>query len=161
MATYEGKSKHIKNALITVISAITYDKGSGAEPAFVEVVGNTLGEFNGYPSVRVLPGDVTTDKAAVSINERTISFVIYTHLPLEGTAIGEAATYDQMYDLTDLIIDTLDRGDFIGALNTADATIGTFILNATRGDWTVDDSKGGVILTVAINVDVKYSKDLR
>ena len=154
-------SKRIRNALITIITAITYDTGGGAEAAFVEVVGHARTEFNGYPSARVLPGDLSTEKASVSTNERAAAFIIYTHVPVTGTAAGELAAYDKLYDLTDLIIDALDKGDFSGALVAADPTIGTYIMNATRGDWFLEDSKGGPLLTVAINVDVRYSKDLR
>lgn len=160
MAEYNGRSKRIKNALKTVLNTITYDAGSGAEPAFTAVLDNTQGEFDGYPALRILPADYTTDKAAVSQNDRTASYVIIVHLPLESTPEAESATYDKMYDLTDLILDTLDVGDFTGALTDVDPTLGTWILNATRGDWAVNTSKGGAILMCDINCEVKYSKDL-
>jgi hypothetical protein len=84
MPAYNGQSKKIKNALKTMLSAITYDTGSGSEQAFVSVLDNTSGEFDGYPSVRILPADLTTEKGAVAENDRTVAFVIRVHLPLEN-----------------------------------------------------------------------------
>lgn len=160
MASYSGKSKRIKNALKIMLTAVQYDAGSGGEAAFTSVLDNTRGEFDGYPAARILPADLTTTKASVGQNDRSVNFIVVVTLPLEDSPETEAATFDKMYDLTDLIIDTLDQGDFIGAVNTADPTIGTYILNATRGDWMVVDTKAGLQLTCDVNVEVKYSKEL-
>lgn len=141
-------SKDIKNALVSLLS----DVELGGEPAFTAVKGNDAGEFDGYPSVRVLPGDQTTEKASTQQNDRTVSFIIRTHVPEDG----DGSEVDLMYDLTDLIIDTLDSAD---ASNVLAAQIGTYILNATRGDWFVTDSNAGSILMCDINVDVSYSKN--
>ena len=64
-----------------------------------------------------------------------------------------------MYDLTDLIINTLDRGDYVGALENIDPDLGTWMLNATRGDWYVTDTAVGNVLMCDVNIEVKYSKD--
>src|SRR5688500_15917120 len=133
MPAYNGKSKRIKNALKTLLGGIQYDIGSGNEPAFVSVLDNTTGEFDGYPSLRVLPGDLDTEKASVAENERTTAYVIYVHLPLESKPATEAATYDKMYDLTDLILDCLDEGDYDNSLSAIDSTIGVQFLDAQRG----------------------------
>lgn len=151
-------SKRIKNALISVLAGIQLDAGGGPENAFVQVVGDTSTEFDGYPSIRVMPGELDTQKASVAENERTVSFDLYVHLPLEANPATEAATYDRMYDLTDLIIDALDEGDYQGALNQADPTIKTYFLEAQKGDWRVTQSKGGALLLCRLSVNVRYSK---
>lgn len=159
--TYIGTSKRIKNALKTVLSAITYDTGSGSEPAFLSVLDNTKGEFDGYPSIRILPGDITTEKASVFENDRTVNFVIRVHLFMENKPESESATYDWMYNLTDLILDTLDVGDSTGALNTADPTLQNILmLNATRGDWIVAETDSATALLCDVNCSVHYSKML-
>src|SRR4051794_34936536 len=116
MARYDGVSKRTKNALKAIMEAITYDTGAGAEPAFVQVVGSTEGVFDAYPVLRIFPGRLDTQKASVDENERTLVFTLRVLLPLEETAQASSATYDYMYDLTDIILDTLDKGDFHGAL---------------------------------------------
>jgi hypothetical protein len=156
---YNGRSKRIKNALKAVLAGITYDAGGGAEQAMY-VLDSSSGQFEGYPGLRVLPADIDSDKASVAENERVVRFLVSVHLPMEDNAESEAATYDKMYDLTDLILDTLDVGDFTGALNAQDPTIGTYFLNATRGDWFAVEENAGVLLVCDLNVEIKYSKDL-
>ncbi len=160
MAAYNGMSKRVKNALKALLAGIDYDTGSGNEDAFTSILGSTEGQFDGYPAVRVLPGDVTTEKADTGVNDRGLNYILRVHLPLEDTAEASEATYDHMYDLTDLMIDTLDRGDYTGALEDIEPDFGTWILNATRGDWYVTESEAGAVLMCDVNVEVKYSKDL-
>jgi len=160
MPAYNGYSKRIKNALKTVLSGITYDTGGGAEPAFISVLDNTKGEFDGYPSVRILPGDMTTTKGSVAENDRVINFVIRVHLELENKPETESAIYNWMYDLTDLIIDTLDVGDYTGALHTADNSLNTLFLDATRGDWMVAETNSAAVLLCDVNCGIRYSKAL-
>src|SRR3712207_5800168 len=105
MAAYNGVTKRIKNAVVTVLSGITLDTGTGSEPAFAQVLDNTVGEFDGYPSVRVLPGDLDNQNGAWSVQDRGTAFIVRVHEQLEDTPEAESATYDRMYDLTDLIID--------------------------------------------------------
>lgn len=159
MASYSGQSNKVKAALMTMVTQITLDRGSGSEPAFVAVRDNAFGSFDGYPLVRVLPGDLQTVKTDVGANERTLVFDLFVHVPLEDSEQTQTTSYSQMYDLTDLLLDTLDAGDFHGALTQIDSTIGTFILNATRGDWTVVPSNGGSVLVCDVNVEIRYSKD--
>lgn len=157
MVAYSGRSKRIKNALKQVVSAIQYDAGSGAENLYQEVTDTTADQFDGYPVLQILPGDYTTEKAAFNQNDRSVNLVLRTHLRIETQT---AATYDKMYDMTDLLLDALDQADDDNSLNTIDATLGTWILNAIRGDWSVVDSAQGSILLCDVNVEVKYSKDL-
>lgn len=159
MAAYSGKSKRIKNALVTLMSGVQYDAGSGNEPAFVSVLDNTQGEFTGYPSLRVLPNDVTNEKYSTHQSDRTVAFVARVHIPLEETPESEAAAFDKVYDLTDLIIDAIDVADSDGTLNTLDATLGVLLMDADRGDWTVQVGQSGVMLLCDVNVTVRYSKN--
>ena len=159
MAQYNGISKRTKNALIAIMSAVTYDAGSGAQPAFQDVIGTTEGEFDGYPILRVLPGELRTEKAATAENERTLVFILRTVLPLEETTEASSAAYDKMYDLTDIILDTLDHGDYQGILTDTDPTLPTWMLNATRSDWIVAPTPAGVMLVCDVNVEVRYLKE--
>lgn len=160
MAAYSGKSKRIKNALMAILTAIQYDAGGGTEAAFTSVIDSTKDEFDGYPVLRVLPGHIDDTKGAVGQNDRQVNFMLLGHLPLEDVSTVPAASFDKMYDLTDLIIDTLDEGDFTDALNNEDGTLGTWLMNVSRGDWTTVNTKAGAQLTWNIDVTVSYSKEL-
>ena len=142
-------SKAIKNALVTLLDGLEL----GGEPAFIDVKGYPTSMFDGMPSVFVMPADQTTEKAAVSQNDRTVAFVITTHVA-EKT---DGSDYDYLYDLTDLIINALDNADYD---DTFSATLGTYLLNASRGDWYKADTQAGPALIVDINVAISYSKDL-
>lgn len=160
MAAYNGISKRIRNALVSVIAGIQVDTGAGPGNAFAEVVGDTATEFDSYPSVRVLPRDLANDKAAVATSNRTQALIARVHLPLENKEVVPLAVIDQMFDLTDLLLDELDEADFISALNTYDITLNTYLLNATRAGWTVGPSGSGVIISCDVNIDIEYSKEL-
>lgn len=153
----DGMSKRIKNALKTYLGSITYN----GEQAFTSVLDSTSGEYSGYPIIRILPADMTTTKGAVGENDRSVNFVARVHLPLEGsTGKSESQIYDWMYDLTDLIIDQLDQGDFNRALETIDTNLDTLILNASRGDWTVAESDNAAILMCDVAIEIRYSRDV-
>lgn len=156
MAVYKGKARRIKDALVTLMQAVQLND----EPAFTQVLDSAKGEFDSYPSVRVLPADQDTDKSAVGQNERTVAYYVRVHLPLESTQITEAQTIDYIYDLTELILDCLDEGDFAGSIAQIDPLIGTHILNATRGAWGFAQSPAGVLLTCDVNVSARYTKNL-
>ena len=144
-----SKSRDIRNALIAVLVPLQID----SEPAFMEVVGHTGGEWDKYPTVRVLPLDVSNEKGAQSQNDRTVAFVVRTHIP--ATQNGE--DYEKMYPLTDLIIDALDKADYDNTFQTA---VGTYLMNVTRGEWQYIETAKGVVLMSDINVEVSYSKNL-
>jgi hypothetical protein len=146
-----SKSKAIKNALVEILSNCELN----GEPAFTDVKGHPRGEFDGYPSVRVLPGDQSNRKASQGQNDRTPAYVVRTHVPIQD----DGSEIDYIYDLTDLILDTLDTADFENQLNELDPTIGTFILTADRGDWLPVETPTGVVQACDINVEVSYSKD--
>lgn len=148
-----GLSRKIKDALKEVLEDVEY-KG---QPAFVAVKGSPDDEFDGYPSIRVLPGDQASERSTQSQNDQTVRYIVRTHV--EYGSDSEAA-FDHMYDLTDLIIDTLNEADFANKLQEIDEDIPTFMMNADRGDWFDSDTQAGVVLMCDVNVEVTYSKDL-
>jgi hypothetical protein len=147
-----AKSKTIKNAVVTLLDSLQLD----GEPAFLDVKGYPADQFDGFPFVFVEPGDQSSEKAAYGQNDRTVALVVHTHVPSKT----DGSDYDYLYDLTDLILDALDAADFNDSLNELDATITSYILNATRGDWYLANAPAGAALAVDINVEVKYSKNL-
>lgn len=168
MAAYNGLNKRFKNAIMGLLGSLTYDIGNGSGAAFVTVTGDATTEFNSYPIVRVLPGEMDTQKASVAENERTLAYDCYVHLPLENrpqhtvngsqVAMSESDIIDWMYDLTDIIIDSLDEGDFHNVLSTYDATLPSYFLEAQKGDWKVKGSKGGALLQCVVSLHIRYSK---
>lgn len=147
----ESKTLSIRNAIIGLIQGIQIDD----EAAFSSVSGVPVGEFDDYPSVRVLPSVLDNEKAAFRQTDRSVTFIVRTYLPYGANE--QATNTDKMYLLTDLIFDQLDESDEDEAFRTA---LGTYILTTDRGEWTVEEVAGGVLLYADINVEVSYSKDL-
>src|SRR3712207_6284441 len=144
MAAYKGQSRRIKDALKQILSEVTYDTGSGSEPAFQDVKGSTQGEFDGYPSARVLPGDVEDEKGAMGQNDHGPSYIVRLYVNREADSdLDEEALIDQMYDLTDLVIDELDRADYNDALKNKDPEIRDYIMTSSEGAWSVFESSAG------------------
>lgn len=157
---YNGKAKRIKNALLLLLATIEYDAGGGNEAAFAQILDNNRNVFEGYPNAQVLPGDVTDTRQTVAQTDRMITYMIRLRIPLEDTDASQSATYDQMYDLTDLVLDCFDESDQGSTLADGIGTIGTYFMNATRGDWKIVPAGNGVILLCDINLEITYSKDL-
>lgn len=153
-------NRRIKDGIVGVLQGITYDTGSGPEPAFVSVLDNTKDEFQGYPSVRVLPNDFNSEPGEMSQRDHTPSFTLILHLPLESASEIESATYDQMYDLTDLIVDALEHADYEGTLNGESLTHNTWRLVVPQVSWFVATGKAGALLLCNIDVEVSYSKNV-
>ncbi len=161
MAAYRGNSRKIKDALITILQGITYDTGGGAEPAFVQVLDNTKDEFEGYPSVRVLPNTLSSVTADSESRDHTVAFAVIMHFPLSSPTDVESATYNHMYDLSDLIMDTAEHADYIGQLSTIDPTFINWLMNVTQVRWYISpNAKPGPILLCNINIEVSYAKSL-
>lgn len=156
MTAYSGYSKRIKNALMTILQGITYDAGSGPEPAFVQVLDNTHDEFEGYPSIRILPNKLPSKSAAVGDFDHTVSYALLTTFPLESTLDIESSTYDQLYDLTDLVVNTLEHADYTGQLSAIDPTIQDWMMNVPLSRWHVGQGKTGALLIGEITVEVSY-----
>lgn len=168
MSAYKGKSRKIKDAVVQLMTGLTYDAGTGAEPAFVSVLDSTGGEFDGYPALRVLPAadGVVDTKGAVSQQDREQSLMLLVHIPLEnptGDALQvQQAAINRMLDYGDIIIDTLDEADFTAGGNVADGgvSLGTLVINTKKVGWEVLALKTGAVLLCRIDTSIKYSKDL-
>lgn len=161
MTAYKGRNRRIKDALVTILTGINYDPGgTGAEPAFVSVLDNTKDKFEGYPAVTILPNNLGSATGSNTEKEHTVDFAIFTHLPVEDSNTVESALYNQMYDLTDLIIDTLEHADFINTLGTADPTIQNLKMEVPQTRWFIAQGKSGGLLIVNVDVQITYSIDV-
>ncbi|MEC5150872.1 hypothetical protein [Cryobacterium sp. GrIS_2_6] len=160
MSAYKGKNRRIKDALVAILSGITYDTGAGAEPAFVSVLDNTKDEFEGYPAVRVLPNTIASTTSSNSSKDHVVSFAVIMHFPLNSPSEIESDIYNRMYDLTDLIIDTTEHSDYIGKLSTIDPLIQNWMMDVTSVRWHIASGKSGSLLLCNMNIDISYSKDV-
>lgn len=154
----------MKDALVSLLQGITYDAGGGAEPAFANVTDNNVGAFEGDPNVQVLPGALTVDLPTTGQADKTPAYIIRLRVPMEDNNISQSTAFNQMYDLTDLIIDAITQADHDGTLVTAVGALpGINMLNvtATRGDWIDMTSFGGAELICDVNVENYYSRDLQ
>lgn len=160
MAAYKGQSRKIKDALVTILSGIEYEKTAGnLEDAFVSVKGYAFGEFDGFPAVRILPGQVDKERGSMSQDDRSVAFVVRVHVEREQDT-SEEHDINHVYDLTDLIMNRLDGADFHNTLEQVDPTIGTYMLECQRGEWSEVTSSVGALLMCDVDVSVSYSKDL-
>lgn len=165
MSAFKSQARHIRDAVIQVLQGIQYDAGSGPEPAFDPdanpVTSNPADELKGEPFCLVYPGKLETKKAARGIQDRTVNLCVFLELSLESsTGRTQAQTYDYMYDLTELVLNALDEGDYTDALHSDDSTIVNWIMNASVGTMRPAKSKVGVVLLCQIDVAIKYSFDL-
>jgi hypothetical protein len=160
MASYKGKNRRIKDGLVQILQGITYDTGAGPEPAFVSVLDNTKDEFEGFPAVVVLPNTISSMTATNAEKDHTVSFAVIMHFPLSSPDVVESDTYNHMYDLTDLIIDTTEHADYIGKLSQIDSTIQNWVMDVKQARWYVGQSKSGALLICNVNVEISYSRDV-
>lgn len=160
MSAFKAVSLHIRDAIIELLQDITFDAGSGAEAAFGLVTNDPAAEFDQEPYCLVYPGKLDTKKAAVGLQDRDVYFAIFIELTLETKNRTQAQTYDYMYNLSELVLNALDVGDFTGVLNTEDSTIVNWILNASRSTMKPAKTKAGAVLLCQIDACVSYSMDL-
>lgn len=149
-----GKSRTIKDALVTVLSGIQYQ----GEPAFVNVTDSTAEQFDGYPSVRLLPGSIENTKGSMAQMDRAVEYQAVIHMKLEDVENIQSDVIDQIYDLTDLVIDALDEADFDDSLR--EQVGGSYLLRADRAEWDVVDSKAGALIMLVVTITAEYSKNL-
>jgi hypothetical protein len=146
-----GKARDIKNGLITVLQGL----GATSDGTRLQqVIDNASSPYDTFPSARILPRDQTNATLQNHQNERTVSYVCWVDLQLEDSPSGESKAYDTMYDLQDLIVDGLDAASF-------NFGVGTLILETKVSAFEVTaDSKVGAILSMRIDIDARYSKDV-
>jgi hypothetical protein len=160
MSAYKGMTRKVRDALITILQGITYDAGSGAEPAFGLVTRDPKSENGQEPYVLIWSIPSRSAVVAVGQVDRTLNYAIFIELTLESTSRTQAQTIDYMSDLTDLTMDALNEADYNGQLHTIDNTIQNWILTVTKSDFKPAKSKNGAVLLCQIDVCVSYSVDL-
>lgn len=160
MSAYVGKSRRIKDALVALLEGVTYDKGSGAGPAFQKVLGSNWSGFDGYPVAQVLPGREATSRPTTGQADKTPDYIVRIRLPLEDTEQSEQETFDYMYDLSDLVIDAIHDADQRSTLEDGRGPLDIYQMDCEQGDWLEVASDNGSNLFFDINVTVSYSKDL-
>ena len=154
MADTRGMSRRIKDALVQIVSAIEYE----GEPAFVQVIDNTKDQFEGYPSAVILPSQIGITDADNVDKDHVVTFTAIMHWPLSDRTVVEQDVFNQMYDLTDLVLHTLEHSDYTGELSQIDPAIQSWMLNTTQARWYTGSSKSGPLLLCAFNVEVSYSQ---
>lgn len=154
MSTYKGQARKIRDAVMTILSGIQYN----GEPAFVDVVSSATDQFDGYPSVAVLPNGQTSINADNVSYEHTIKFASIMFFELSDPDVVSSAQYDHMLDLSDLIHDAVEQADNSNELDAIDPTISNFMMNATNFTWTVATGTVGSMLLAELDIEVSYSK---
>jgi hypothetical protein len=145
-----GKSRAIKDALLTTLQ----NMGSTSDGTkLVSVLDNTRGAFEGYPAAQLLPMRLDNSVLANHQQERTSNYVLLVHIPMEDTPETEQTAYNTMYDIVDLVTDTLDTASF-------DLGVGVLLLETTLADYQVATMKNGVTLLVRIDIKAMYTKDV-
>jgi hypothetical protein len=160
MTAFKGKNRRIKDALVTILQGITYDAGSGAEPAFVSVLDNTKDEFNGYPAVRVLPNNLSSVTGSTFQRDHTVSYAVIMHFPLEDPSNIESNLYNQLSDLSELIVNTMEQADKSATLSAIDPQIQDWKIDVKSARWYVASGKAGALLLSNVDIEVTYSQDL-
>jgi hypothetical protein len=160
MTAYKGRNRRIKDALVTILQGITYDAGSGAEPAFVSVLDNTKDEFEGYPAVRVLPNNLASVTGSTYQRDHTVSYAVIMHFPLEDPNNIESQLYNQLSDLSELIVNVMEQADKSATLSSIDPVIQDWKIDVKSARWYVAAGKAGSLLLSNIDIEVTYSQDL-
>lgn len=154
MSVTPGNARKFRDAVISILQSIQY----GGEPAFVQVLDNTVGEFEGYPSVRVLPNNLTSEVDDTRSFRHTVSFAVIMHFPIGAPDAVESDQYDRLLDLTDLIQDQLEHSDHIDQLSTIDPTVADFYMEVPSTTWHVADGANGSLLLCNLTVNISYLK---
>lgn len=156
MTVVHGMNRKIKDALVTILTGLTY----GGEPAFVSVLDNTHSEFAGSPVARVLPDGYRSVTGSNYQKDHMVSFSVIISWPIEDPSNIEADLYNAMYDLTDVVVNALELGDHAGRLSAIDPTIQDWKLDVTRANWRLAAGKTGALLLDEIIVEITYSQDI-
>lgn len=160
MTSYKGMNRRLKDALVTILSAVQYDAGGGPENAFAQVIDNTHDEFEQSPTLRILPNRLASITGSDTQKDHTVSLSAIMDFPLQDPANIESTTYNQMYDLVDLVVDTIEHADYIGQLSEIDPLIKNWKMDVTQATLSLAGTKEGAALLCNINIELTYSKDV-
>jgi hypothetical protein len=158
MTAYKGMSRHLKDALITILQGIKYDVGNGPEAAFTNVIDNTDNSFESSPTVEVLPETITSVSALTAEKDHTVGFIVRMIWNLQDSSTTESQKFNQAYDLVDLIINTVEHGDYIGQLSTIDPTIQSWLMDVKQAKGWIASGKAGALLIWQVNIIISYSQ---
>lgn len=153
---YKGNTRRIKDAVKVILTEVQLNGST----AFENVQGSTDQQFDGYPSARVLPGQLEDEKGSVAQNDHTVAYTVRIYSRRENGTGSEEQQIDLMYDLTDLTINTLDQAWKSGRLTQIDPAIRTHLMTSQQGDWSEVETDAGVLLMTDINLRVSYVKNL-
>lgn len=152
---YKGQARRIKD----VIKALLAEIQLNGSAAFENILGSTDQQFDAFPSVCVLPGQLEDGKSSVAQNDHTVAYIVRIYSRRESAAEGEEAQIDLMYDLTDKTIDALDQAWQSGRLTQIDPLVRTYLMTSEQGNWSEVETDAGVLLMTDVNLRVTYVKN--
>lgn len=141
-------AKAIKNELKTIMTGLQYN----SVPAFAAVIDNFTGQFENYPSVRIVPQDIPAEIATNVQNDRTVVLTAIVYIAHEATDRSETAAIDLGYDFIDLVSNAIDTHSWDSVTNNTVEAAGV------RWLFAVEQTGGQVVLE--FDVRVTYSKDV-
>lgn len=159
MTDARGLNRRIKDAIVTMLTGLEYDAGNGPDKAFQNVIDNTHDDFDAQPIARVLPDGFTSSTAQSYQTDHKVSFSVIVTWALQDPRDVESDLYNAMYDITDLVADLIESGDYQGALSGIDPTIQSWMMNFNKANWKVATGKVGAVLLCEMNISVTYSQD--
>ena len=129
----------ISAKLKTVIAGVQ----QASSAAFVDVLENPTGQFNGFPSATIVPTDVSSIYATVNQNRRSYGFEVALFISIGNT--GDVATaFAQMRVLADSVLDALEQTIDLGGI------VNYLIPVPMR--WSIEASDSGDVLVAPIQI---------
>lgn len=152
----KSTARSIKDALVTLLEGITYN----AEPAFGLVTDDPSLEANQEPFALVYPAPSTSKVVVVGEQDRTTCFDIFVTLSLENGQRTQVQTYNLMYDLTELIQNCLDVGDFNDSLNAIDTSLSINLMTAESSTFYPAKTDTASVLMCQVKVCITWLYEL-
>lgn len=149
-----GNTKAIKNELKSLLEGLKYKQDDNTEeaPLFVNVIDNFTGQFENYPSARILPRDIDGDEATNIENDRTVPFTAVAYIAYDSKDRTEAEAINLAYDIIDIVQDAIDEHNWTSVPNS--------IVSPAGVRWLVAEGKTGSQIAIEFDLSVKYSKDI-
>lgn len=160
MSAYQSPTRAIRDGLVSILSAMTYDAGLGTEPAFALATADPRAQTNQDPYCIVWNVGGTEAQEGVGYDDRTSKFVVSIVLQLEGANRTQIQTADYMTTLVDLTISTLAVADFTDALSGYEQTVHSYIVQPGEFKTDIYESKAGALLITEINISVRWQYNL-
>ena len=151
-----GMSRRIKDALVLLAQGLQYD----GEQAFQQVVDNDRQAFSGWPSLQVLPNDLMLERESTDQSDKTVGFFYRIWIPLEDTDESQTSAWNQLLDLSDILVDAIADTDSEQSLADGQGLISVMMMDAQRAGWLELPTKSGASLVCDVTVTIRYSKNL-